>query len=154
MFSRYALNNIHVAAIVFSRYALNNIHVAAWMYLCSPPPLYISIPPSAPAADQVLSPPQHDDINEADITSPPASRRRVMSSSPGAPLFSSPPPQEPSSEIDLSSPLNFDTPASRVGAAATPKGTPRRFRSDLGSGAHRPREVNLAPTDPPVSTPA
>ena len=34
---------------------------------------------------------------------------------------------------------------------ATPKGTPRRFRSDLGSGAHRPREVNLMPTDPLVS---
>ena len=57
----------------------------------------------------------------------------------------------PTSEIDLSSPLNFGTPSSRVGV--TPggsRGTPIRPRGDIGH-SRRVREVNLNPTDPPVS---
>lgn len=109
-------------------------------------------PPTTFQTSDITSPPQSAKTD--DIISPPPSRRRVQTptaSSPGNPLFSSPPTHIPTSEIDLSSPLNYGTPSSRImGTPGGSRGTPIRPRGDIGH-VRRVREVNLNPTDPPVS---
>lgn len=104
--------------------------------------------PQVLQTSDVTSPPPAAD----DVISPPPSSRPRMDSSPGLPLFSSPPTHVPTSEIDLSSPLNFGTPSSRImGTPGGSRGTPIRPRGDIGH-SRRVREVNLNPTDPPVSS--